>query len=246
MALSADGNRLYVADMALDAVARDRYEEADANGRAKAGMVEPDGFTVFRRNGIRMSMAMVGMASYTWRRRRERGRGQTTLRKGRPRGFPSREGEGLYWSSATLLYGSLAAVDVNGLDLKAETAKVADVVNRMKAMRRSRGFSLRGAATGSTHVIYIIKENRTYDQVFGDLAQGGRPVGNGDARLAMYGASVTPNEHALALQFGVLDNFFDSGEVSGDGQQYVVERGDWDGLPGEGVAGGLPEQSASL
>ncbi len=67
------------------------------------------------------------------------------------------------------------------------------------------------------HVIYIIKENRTYDQVFGDLEQGGRAVGNGDKRLTMYGAEVTPNQHKLALQFGVLDNFFDSGEVSGDG-----------------------------
>ena len=67
------------------------------------------------------------------------------------------------------------------------------------------------------HVIYIIKENRTYDQVLGDLQQDGKPVGNGDPSLTMYGAAVTPNIHKLALQFGVLDNFFDSGEVSGDG-----------------------------
>lgn len=62
------------------------------------------------------------------------------------------------------------------------------------------------------HVIYVIKENRTYDQVLGDLK-----VGDGDASLTMYGADITPNEHKLALQFGVLDNFYDSGEVSGDG-----------------------------
>ncbi len=67
------------------------------------------------------------------------------------------------------------------------------------------------------HVIYIIKENRTYDQILGDLKQDGKPVGNGDPKWAMYGESITPNEHKLALQFGVLDNFFDSGEVSGDG-----------------------------
>ena len=67
------------------------------------------------------------------------------------------------------------------------------------------------------HVIYIIKENRTYDQILGDLAQDGKPVGNGDPKWAMYGESITPNQHKLALQFGVLDNFFDSGEVSGDG-----------------------------
>ncbi len=62
------------------------------------------------------------------------------------------------------------------------------------------------------HVIYIIKENRTYDQIFGDLG-----AGNGDSSLTMYGRSITPNLHKLALQFGVLDNFYDSGEVSGDG-----------------------------
>jgi DNA-binding beta-propeller fold protein YncE len=62
------------------------------------------------------------------------------------------------------------------------------------------------------HVIYVIKENRTYDQILGDLK-----VGDGDPSLNMYGADITPNEHKLALQFGVLDNFYDSGEVSGDG-----------------------------
>lgn len=62
------------------------------------------------------------------------------------------------------------------------------------------------------HVIYILKENRTYDQLFGDLS-----AGNGDPSLAMYGAAITPNQHKLALQFGVLDNFYDSGEVSANG-----------------------------
>jgi DNA-binding beta-propeller fold protein YncE len=62
------------------------------------------------------------------------------------------------------------------------------------------------------HVIYVIKENRTYDQILGDLK-----VGDGDPSLTMYGAEITPNEHKLAQQFGVLDNFYDSGEVSGDG-----------------------------
>ena len=62
------------------------------------------------------------------------------------------------------------------------------------------------------HVIYVIKENRTYDQVLGDLK-----VGDGDPSLTLYGADITPNEHKLALQFGVLDNFYDSGEVPGDG-----------------------------
>ena len=70
----------------------------------------------------------------------------------------------------------------------------------------------RNGANRIHHVIYIIKENRTYDQLFGDLE-----VGNGDRSLAMFGEEITPNHHKLARQFGVLDNFYDSGEVSGNG-----------------------------
>ncbi len=62
------------------------------------------------------------------------------------------------------------------------------------------------------HIIYIVRENRTYDQVLGDL-----PVGNGDPRLAEFGRVITPNVHALAREFVTLDNFYDTGEVSGNG-----------------------------
>jgi len=62
------------------------------------------------------------------------------------------------------------------------------------------------------HVIYIIKENRTYDQVLGDLGKG-----NGDPAIVEFGAQITPNFHAMAGGFVDLDNFYVSGEVSGDG-----------------------------
>jgi YVTN family beta-propeller protein len=62
------------------------------------------------------------------------------------------------------------------------------------------------------HVIYIIKENRTYDQILGDLGKG-----NGDPKLTMFGEKITPNFHRIARNFVDLDNFYDSGEVSGDG-----------------------------
>ncbi|HET9378574.1 MAG TPA: bifunctional YncE family protein/alkaline phosphatase family protein [Chthoniobacterales bacterium] len=62
------------------------------------------------------------------------------------------------------------------------------------------------------HVVYIIKENRTYDQILGDLDRG-----NGDPTLAEYGSAVTPNLHHLASQFVCLDNFYDSGDVSANG-----------------------------
>ena len=62
------------------------------------------------------------------------------------------------------------------------------------------------------HVIYIIRENRTYDQILGDLGRG-----NSDPALAEFGKTVTPNAHSLATNFVDLDNFYDTGEVSGNG-----------------------------
>ena len=62
------------------------------------------------------------------------------------------------------------------------------------------------------HVIYIIRENRTYDQVLGDLGRG-----NGDPSLAEFGERVTPNQHAIARALVTLDNFYDPAEVSGNG-----------------------------
>jgi hypothetical protein len=72
-----------------------------------------------------------------------------------------------------------------------------------------------GVGSPIKHVLYIIKENRTYDQVLGDLGKG-----NGDARLTIFGEKVTPNHHALARQFVLLDNLFCDGEVSVDGHSW--------------------------
>jgi YVTN family beta-propeller protein len=67
------------------------------------------------------------------------------------------------------------------------------------------------------HCIYIIKENRTYDQVFGDLKQG-----NGDPSLCIFGEAITPNHHKLAREFVLLDNFYVDGEVSADGHEWSM------------------------
>ena len=72
-----------------------------------------------------------------------------------------------------------------------------------------------GVETPIKHVIYIIKENRTYDQEFGDLKGA-----NGDSRLTIFGEKVTPNQHALARQYLVLDNLYCDGEVSVDGHSW--------------------------
>src|SRR5208337_1531994 len=110
----------------------------------------------------------------------------------------------------TLLFGSLATLDA--AEVEKELPRWTSVVmesNRMKAAEEKIAFEV-GTEDPIKHVIYIIKENRTYDQILGDLKKDGKPVGNGDPRLTMYGQAITPNEHKLALQFGVLDNFFDS------------------------------------
>ena len=65
------------------------------------------------------------------------------------------------------------------------------------------------------HVIYIVKENRSYDQVLGDIKEG-----NGDPSLVLFGEKVTPNEHKIARQFVLLDNFYVNGDVSADGHSW--------------------------
>lgn len=72
-----------------------------------------------------------------------------------------------------------------------------------------------GAGSPIKHVIYVIKENRTYDQLFGDIRKG-----NGDARLAIFGEQVTPNHHAIANEWVLLDNLYCDGEVSVDGHSW--------------------------
>jgi YVTN family beta-propeller protein len=217
LAVNSNGARLYVANMASDAVAVIDTRKLTAKV-SKTGMVEPDGF--IPTEWLPLSMAFDPLP--------QGGRLFIATGKGKgtgPNNFPQRPVESankgfMLRGNAyigTLLYGSLAGVDETEIEnnLPQWTPVVLDS-NRMIAAQEKITFA-GGAQDRIKHVIYIIKENRTYDQIFGDLTQDGKPVGNGDPKLAMYGESTTPNLHKLALQFGVLDNFFDSGEVSGDG-----------------------------
>jgi YVTN family beta-propeller protein len=217
LAINADGSRLYCANMGSDAVAVIDTRKLTKAVVAK-GMAEPIGFipTEWLPMGVAYSGGKVYIAS---------GKGTGTG----PNDFPQRQTPETakirrYQSPSTyigtLLHGSLASVDAEAADkdLKALTEETL-TDNRMRAAEEKIAFDPRFAANGGPikHVIYIIKENRTYDQILGDLKQDGKAVGNGDPSLTMYGADITPNEHKLALQFGVLDNFYDSAEVSGDG-----------------------------
>jgi len=217
VALAVNGSRLYVANAASDAIAVIDTSKLTPKA-SKQGMVEPVGFVPTE--WMPMSMAFLPSASG--------GKLYVATAKGKgtgPNGMLQRETETsksrkLHRPTTyigTLLYGSLASLDAAEMEKTLpQSTKVVLESNRMKAAEEKITFA-GGAQDRIKHVIYIIKENRTYDQVFGDLKNDGKPVGNGDASLTMYGESVTPNLHKLALQFGVLDNFFDSGEVSGDG-----------------------------
>ena len=213
LAVSADGSRLYVADMGLDAVA-----VLNTRKLTVAKPSEPLGF--IPTEWLPMGVVTAGGKLYI-----TSGKGTGTGPNAPPqRGTPETEKNRGFMRAftyiATLLHGSLAVVDeaAANKDLK-RTTQAALLDNRMKAAEEKIAFAPQFAANGGPikHVIYIIRENRTYDQVLGDLQQDGKPIGNGDPKLAMYGMATTPNLHKLALQFGVLDNFYDSAEVSGDG-----------------------------
>lgn len=221
LAISDDGKRLYVGNAASDAVAVMDTTKLTAKAAAK-GFVEPVGFVPTEWMPTAMAL--------------EKGKLYVATAKGKgtgPNNFPQRvtpETKARYGKSkstyiGTLIYGSVASVDVKAVEkeLPRLTAEVLES-NRMKAAEEKIAFApeVRSNNGPIKHVVYIIKENRTYDQVFGDLEQNGNRVGNGDASLTMYGKDVTPNQHALALQFGVLDNFYDSGEVSGDGHVWSM------------------------
>lgn len=75
-----------------------------------------------------------------------------------------------------------------------------------------------GDPSTSKHVFLIVKENRTYDQVLGDV-----PEGNGDPSLTQFGENVTPNQHALAKQFGLYDNTYDIGTNSAEGHNWLMQ-----------------------
>lgn len=203
VAVSDDGKRVYAANSGSDAIAV--FDSSAIQGKsahpAKAlGFVPTEWYpteVAVRGNNLYIATA------------KSLGTGPNNGPQKQVAGQKSRKPEHTY--IATLLYGSLATVDrgeaeKNLASLTTETL----ASNRMSAAAQHVSFT--GGKNPIRHVIYIIKENRSYDQVFGDLG-----VGDGDSSLTMYGRSITPNQHKLAEQFGVFDNFYDSGEVSGDG-----------------------------
>ena len=208
IALSPDGKRLYAASASLDAIAVFGVKESPKlTGHdivAQLDIATPPDF--IPTEWYPSALAIVGNDLLIATAKGE-GSGPDNM-LGTLKGERKRK-EHPY--IPTLIGGSIQRVSLADIDknLAAYTRQVEE-----DNLLRSDGgkFEFAGGKNPIHHVIYVLKENRTYDQVFGDL-----PVGDGDRSLTMYGAEITPNEHKLALQFGVLDNFYDSGEVSGDG-----------------------------
>ena len=144
-----------------------------------------------------------------------------------PEGGGRRQG-GQY--SGSIVVGNISAVNAPDDPALARYTQQVMRNNGLLGPQRSRLFAGRSPIR---HVIYIIKENRTYDQVFGDVAASGDGTkADGDAALAIFGSSeaaarpdgkrqdITPNHRALALRFGLLDRFFVNSEASPDGHNW--------------------------
>lgn len=203
LSLSADGRRLYVANASQDAVA---IFDAQRPGALGAHAAHAAGFipTEWYPTAVLATPDMLYIATA-----KGRGTGPNNFpqRAAVPGAAPTRGRTYI----ASLLYGSLAAVPTAAIDRRLNA--MSNEVMRSNWMHAARQqITFHSGRNPIRHVIYIIKENRSYDQVFGDL-----PAGDNDPSLTMYGAAITPNQHKLAEQFGILDNFYVSGEVSGDG-----------------------------
>ncbi len=209
LAASRDGRTLFVANADDDAVAVVDLSRGPREARA-AGFVpsgwypqalalSDDGKTLFVANA--------------------KGAGSWANAEGGPN--PTRKGDRPTRLTKTIP-GTVSRVAVpRAKELAAHTARA--YANRRPAARGAiapRASAVVPAPGGSSpikYVVYVIRENRTYDQVLGDL-----PQGNGDPSLVLFGRDVTPNAHALAEEYVLLDNFYCDAEVSADGHNWSM------------------------
>ena len=210
VALSSDGQRLFVAEADANAVA---VFDLTPSSSGLAGATGDD--------------RLAGRIPVAWYPTALLARGDTLLiasGKGRgtranpdgPRPVAARDQRQPAGRNTTLsqLDGALMVLPVGGLasgalsTLSSRVARANGWTEPRPAARRYPPFE---------HVLYIVKENRTYDQVLGDL-----PLADGDSSLVLFGRGVTPNQHAMAERFGTFDRFFVNAEVSADGHNWSM------------------------
>jgi YVTN family beta-propeller protein len=217
--VSGDGSRIYVADAGINAV---QVIDVDTTQRT----FTPRGFIPTGWYPSAVALSADGTTLY--------------VASAKGLGVGGNGGELVDISQRTLgstayyigriIKGMVSAIDLGTIDLDQGTA----------AVRANNGFDPVPApveadnpvplyfGTGPSqqikYVVYILKENRTYDQVLGDFERG-----NGDPRLTLFGEDITPNHHALARQYATGDNFFDDAEVSYPGHEWVTQgnNNDW-------------------
>jgi YVTN family beta-propeller protein len=218
LALTSDGATLFVACGGINAVAMVRTSDGTTLGLIPTGWY-PNGLSLSADNRLLAVSTLLGVGSgwrdEFWKRFVHSYRGSVNV-------LPVPD-------AAQLASYTTAVAENNRLPLTpTPSATTAAAAKAKPAAIPSRA----GEPSLIEHVVYIVKENRTYDQVFGDMKKG-----NGDPALVMFGEDVTPNHHRLADQFVLLDNFYASGGNSGDGHQWITQANEspyamwpgWDG-----------------
>ena len=209
LALSPDGRTLYVANADDDAVAVVDVG-GDVHGARTKGFI-PSGW-------YPAALALSADGKTLWVAN-AKGAGSWANAVGGP--DPTRKKDKA-WKKTRTIPGTVSRIDVPAVEaLAALTAR--SYANRRPAAGAAAGTKASavlpapGGSSAVRHVVYVIRENRTYDQVLGDL-----PQGNGDPALAIFGRDVTPNAHAFAEEFVLLDNLYCDAEVSADGHNWSM------------------------
>jgi DNA-binding beta-propeller fold protein YncE len=216
LALSPDESMLFVANANTNNLAVFRVKEP--------GVSAPLGFIPVGWYPTSVRISRDGKTIYV-----ANGKGSTSRanRDGPRPGFARSGGPTIEYIGG-LFQGTLSIIpmpDARGMAAYSRT------VYECSPLRPSDPAGVRGAAPAPGHpiparvgdpspikyVVYVIKENRTYDQVFGDM-----PQGNGEPSICLFPEAITPNHHALAREFVLLDNFYEDGEVSADGHEWSM------------------------
>jgi YVTN family beta-propeller protein len=215
LALSADGTKLFVAEADSNAVAVFSLSAQDSGARNGRGATQLSGRIPVE--WYPTALLMNGDTLFVLN-----GKGEGTRANPRFR----QPGGKLAGDSPDYTLGQLNGT-ITTLPANMKPSELAQLTRRVE--RANNWEQARRSAAKYPpfkHVIYVIKENRTYDQVFGDL-----PQGDGDASLEFFPRSVAPNHHALAERFGLFDRFFTNAEVSAQGHvwstaAYVTDYGE--------------------
>ena len=207
LALSTDGTRLFVAEADNNAVALFDLSATTSGAAGAAG-----------------SDALAGRIPAGWYPSAVAERGDTLLvvnGKGRTAGpNPDLTQPGMRTSptqSTAYTLGQLSGTMTVSVNARAQGAELARLSERVSAANGWGSPARTASYPPIRYVLYIIKENRSYDQVLGDL-----PQGDGDTSLVFFPRDVSPNHHALAERFGLYDRFFVNAEVSPDGHNWSM------------------------